>query len=231
MADLLVLTGYLLVLTGQEQVVLKLKKVQGGQPYFLLQTFLVSVGNRVSRTLPLYVVELGWLGFLWLVYRGSNSFSPWFDSQHSPQKIRGKISNVAEVKCQRWLEESGQWVKSGDGTHLVLVSGKPVLKNIQWQASFTNKTILYTDVKFVPFSIFSYGSGYDNLGQAGSKDFSSTYSAGNGAGKSSAGGSQGPNAAGIALCLILVDRLHDKGASGEVRLHHWAKFGTDFFYC
>jgi len=43
---------------------------------------------------------------------------------------------------------------------------------------------------------YGYSSGYDNLGQAGNKDFSSSYSAGNAAGKSSAGGSQAPNPAG-----------------------------------
>jgi hypothetical protein len=44
------------------------------------------------------------------------------------------------------------------------------------------------------FFFSSYGSGYDALGQTGNKDFSSSYSTGNGAGKSSAGGSQAPAA-------------------------------------
>ena len=35
--------------------------------------------------------------------------------------------NVAEVNQWRWLEESGQWHENVNRTHLVLVSGKPVL--------------------------------------------------------------------------------------------------------
>jgi len=44
--------------------------------------------------------------------------------------------------------------------------------------------------------LFRYGSAYDTLGQPGNKDFSSSYSTGNGAGKSSGGGSQAPAAGG-----------------------------------
>ena len=36
--------------------------------------------------------------------------------------------NVAEVNQRCWFEESGQWLENVDQTHLVLVSGKPVLK-------------------------------------------------------------------------------------------------------
>ena len=41
--------------------------------------------------------------------------------------FRGKIIDVAEVSQWRWLEESGLWLENVDRTHLVLVSGKPVL--------------------------------------------------------------------------------------------------------
>ena len=47
-----------------------------------------------------------------------------FDSPCFP-----KISfDVAEIYHWRWLEESGQWLENDDRTHLVLSSGKPVLK-------------------------------------------------------------------------------------------------------
>ena len=36
--------------------------------------------------------------------------------------------DVAEVNQQRWFEESGQWLKNVDGTHLVLASDQPVLQ-------------------------------------------------------------------------------------------------------
>ena len=39
-----------------------------------------------------------------------------------------KIINVAEVNQQHWLEESGQWLDNVDQTHLVLASGRPVLR-------------------------------------------------------------------------------------------------------
>ena len=52
---------------------------------------------------------------------------PGFDCEHSRNFFRGKIINITEVNQWRWLEESGQWLENVDRTHLVLVSGKPVL--------------------------------------------------------------------------------------------------------
>ena len=46
-----------------------------------------------------------------------------------PKNFRGKISDVAEVNQQRWLEESGKWLENVDRTHPVLANGKqPVLQ-------------------------------------------------------------------------------------------------------
>ena len=39
-----------------------------------------------------------------------------------------KIVDVAEVNQQRCLEESGQWLKNVDRTHLLLASGKLVVQ-------------------------------------------------------------------------------------------------------
>ena len=51
-----------------------------------------------------------------------------------------KIINVAEVNSQHWLEESGQWLDFVDRTHLVLASGRPVVrKKINVQVLFTRK--------------------------------------------------------------------------------------------
>ena len=44
--------------------------------------------------------------------------------------FRGNIIDVAEVNQRRWLEESGQWLENVDRTHLVLASGKLVLKKV-----------------------------------------------------------------------------------------------------
>ena len=52
-------------------------------------------------------------------------------TQHSQKKFREKIIGVAEVNQWCWLEESGQWLQNVDRTHLLLASGKPVLKKVQ----------------------------------------------------------------------------------------------------
>ena len=49
-------------------------------------------------------------------------------SQHSRFFFSGKIIDVAEVDQLPWLEESGQWLKNVDRTHLVLARGKTVLQ-------------------------------------------------------------------------------------------------------
>ena len=52
----------------------------------------------------------------------------WVNSQHSRNFYRGKIIDAAEVNQLHWLEESGQWLEHVDRTHLVLASGKSVLR-------------------------------------------------------------------------------------------------------
>ena len=40
--------------------------------------------------------------------------------------------DVAEVNQQRWFEESGQWLKNVDGTHLVLARSNPSTAKSGW---------------------------------------------------------------------------------------------------
>ena len=53
-----------------------------------------------------------------------------FDSHHFKNYFRGKNIDFAEVNQLRWLEESGQWLENVDQTHLILASGKSVLKKL-----------------------------------------------------------------------------------------------------
>ena len=48
---------------------------------------------------------------------------PGFNSQHSQKNSQEQIVDVAEVNQWRWLEESGQWIKSVDQTHQVYLAG------------------------------------------------------------------------------------------------------------
>ena len=66
-----------------------------------------------------------WLAYL-LTDPAALGSSPSFTEFFSEEKI----SDVAKVIQQRWLEENGLWLENVDRTHLVLASGsgKPVLQ-------------------------------------------------------------------------------------------------------
>ena len=55
----------------------------------------------------------------------SRPICPGFDSKRSQKNFRGNIVNYQQI-C---LEKSGQRLENVDRTHLVLASGKLVLKN------------------------------------------------------------------------------------------------------
>ena len=68
---------------------------------------------------------------------------PRFDSWHSHNFFRErKFSMLSKVNLRRCLEERVQWLKNVDWTHLVLASGKLVLKN-DLRANLLHYTLLF----------------------------------------------------------------------------------------
>ena len=58
----------------------------------------------------------------------SGPSSPGFDYQGLQLFSEVAMVNVSEVNQRHCFEESGQWLKNENRTHLVLVSGKQVLQ-------------------------------------------------------------------------------------------------------
>ena len=65
----------------------------------------------------------------WLAYLIPHPAAPGSIPSIPDFSFSGKIVNAAEVNQRHCLEESGQWLEIVDRTHLVLVSGKAVLRS------------------------------------------------------------------------------------------------------
>ena len=89
--------------------------------------------------------RLAFQGYLCSIYRGTSqlmlkskkslnlegggSIAQWLASMFDSR--RSQKFSIAEINQWRWLVESGHWLENIDRTHLVLVSGKPVLQKIE----------------------------------------------------------------------------------------------------